>query len=44
MLRLESVVIAVLGAGPGLLAGTALGVLSQKVPVVVPWGRLARSS
>jgi len=44
VLRLESVVIALLGAGLGLLAGTGLGVvgvLSQGgIPVVVAWGRL----
>ncbi len=44
VLRLESVIIAVLGAGLGLLAGAGLGVvgvLSQKgIPVVVPWAQL----
>lgn len=44
VLRLESLIIAVLGAALGLLAGTGLGVvgvLSQKgIPVVVPWAQL----
>ncbi|ALG10811.1 ABC transporter permease [Kibdelosporangium phytohabitans] len=44
ILRLESVIIAVLGAGAGLLAGCVIGAVAvagqSGIPVVLPWDRL----